>query len=110
MTTQQSFILLTASGDDWETIGPFANAFATLKEAEAAARDVLARFPKRRIGVYELREVFDTQERIVRQKIETPTARILQRKIAAARRKAPEVKPSIEEAPAENVVKLRSTN
>jgi hypothetical protein len=72
MRPRQTYIVLAARGAGWEPHGPLATEYRTLKEAEAAARDLSVRYPQRTIGVYELRAMFDTKQLVVKQKVTTP--------------------------------------
>ena len=91
------YVVLVARGPSWETNGPLAVEYATLKDAEAAARDLSIRYPQRTLGVYELRTVFGTQQKVVKHKVESPDP--------PAKRKVEEPAP----LPA-NVVSIRSTS
>lgn len=99
MKPQQTYVVLTARGSAWEIHGPLAPEYRTLKEAEAAARELSIRYPQRTVGVYELREVLGVQQKVVKQRVETP-------KDAPAKRRAAEAEPT----PVENVIKLHPTS
>ncbi len=76
------YVVLSARGPSWETNGPLAIEYATLKDAEAAARDLSIRYPQRTLGVYELRSVFGTQQKVVKHKVEAPAEQPAKRKVA----------------------------
>ena len=105
MKPQQTYVVLVTRGTGWEIHGPLAQEYRTLKEAEAAARDLSLRYPQMMIGVYELRFVFGTQQKVVRKAVETPPA-------PTVKRKAPEALPSKEPEALptdDNVIKLRTS-
>ena len=91
------YVVLSARGPSWETNGPLAVEYETLKDAEAAARDLSMRYPQRTLGVYELRTVFGTQQKVVKHKVESPEQ--------PAKRRAEEPAPL-----AANVVRIRGAN
>lgn len=95
MKPKPIYVVLAAQGTSWEPHGPLAPAYNTLKEAETAAHDLSIRYPHRTLGVYELRSVFGTQQKVVKQKVEIAAEKPIKRKAEAA------------ELPAENVVKFR---
>jgi hypothetical protein len=103
MKAKQTYVVLAGRGSGWEIHGPIATEYSTLKEAEKAAHDLSARYPTWTIGVYELRTVFGTQQKVVKQKVE-PSEPLIKRK---ARMVAEQTAPAVE---AENVIKLRTTN
>lgn len=70
MNTKPTFVVLTASGNNWQPHGPIAAEYASFREAEMAAHDLAARYPHRVHGVYELRTVFGTEQKIVRQTVQ----------------------------------------
>jgi hypothetical protein len=96
MAMKAKYVVLVARGPSWETNGPLATEYDSLKEAEAAARDLSMRYTQRTLGVYELRAVFGTQQKVVKQKVEAPAEQPAKRKP-----EAPE---------AENVIRIRSAN
>lgn len=63
-------ILAERSPGYWEIQGPLATELRTLKEAEAAAREISARYPQRTFGVYELKVVFGTQQKVVKKRVD----------------------------------------
>jgi hypothetical protein len=71
MKPKSTFVVLTASGSSWQPHGPLAEEYRSVKEAEAAAHELSARYPQRVLGVYELRSVFGTEQKIVKQNVET---------------------------------------
>ena len=98
MKAQQTYVVLATRGTGWEIHGPLAQEHRTLKDAEAAARDLSIRYPQQTIGVYELRFVFGTQQKVVKKAVEAPAQ-------PAARRK-----PQAELPDDSNVIKLRSVD
>ncbi|GAA0540852.1 hypothetical protein FHS83_000065 [Rhizomicrobium palustre] len=68
-------VLADHGGGYWEVVGPVAPEHPTLKEAETAARELSARYPKRVFGVYELRAIFAIQEKVVKHRVEMPVPR-----------------------------------
>jgi|GEM_PF-1390964 len=63
-------ILAERSPGYWEIQGPLATEHRALKEAEAAAREISARYPQRTFGVYELKAMFGTQQRVIKKRVE----------------------------------------
>jgi hypothetical protein len=72
MKPKPTYVVLAASGRNWETHGPMASEHHSLQEAEEAAYELSARYPQRVLGVYELRSVFGTEQKVVKQRVETP--------------------------------------
>jgi hypothetical protein len=99
MKPKVTYVVLTTRGAGWEAHGPLAVEYGTLKEAEVAARDLSARYPQKTVGVYELRSLFGTQQKVVKQRVEAPAAE------NPVRQKIETQIPT-----AENIVKLRTTN
>jgi hypothetical protein len=71
MNAKPTYVVMTASGNSWQSHGPTAVEYATFKEAEKAAHDLSARYPHRVHGVYELKSVFGTEQKIVRQSVQS---------------------------------------
>ena len=71
MNAKPTYVVLAASGPGWQPHGPAASEHHSLQEAEAAAYELSARYPQRVLGVYELRSVFGTEQRVVKHKVET---------------------------------------
>jgi hypothetical protein len=96
MKPQQTYVVLATRGSGWEIHGPLAQEFRTLKDAESAARDLSIRYPQQTIGVYELRFVFGTQQKVVKKAVEVVA------QPAARRREQTAISSD------DNVIKLRS--
>ncbi len=97
MKAKPTYVILAMRGDGWEVNGPLAAEYRSLREAEAAASALSFRYPHRTLGVYELRSVLGTQQRVVKQRVES----------------AEEPAPKAKAAPppvmqAENVLKIRA--
>lgn len=71
MKPKSTYVVLAASGPSWQPHGPMASEHRTLKDAEAEAHELSARYPQRVLGVYELRSVFGTEQKIVKQNVDT---------------------------------------
>ena len=102
MKPKQTYVVLAARGSGWEIHGPLAVEYGTMKEAEAAAYELSSRYPAWQVGVYELRTLFGTQQKVVKQRVESADA--------PSRRKVhtPDVAPE-PVSTAENVITLRSS-
>lgn len=72
MKPKSTYVVLAASGPSWQPHGPMATEHRTLKDAEMAVHELSARYPQRVLGVYELRSVFGTEQKIVKQTVDTP--------------------------------------
>jgi hypothetical protein len=71
MKQKPAYIVLAASGQSWQPHGPLAMEYPSMEDAEKAARELSARYPQRVLGVYELKSVFGTEQRIVKQNVDT---------------------------------------
>lgn len=71
MKAKPTYVILAMRGEGWEVNGPLAAEYRSLKEAEAAASALSLRYPHKTLGVYELRSVLGTQQRVVKQRVES---------------------------------------
>ncbi len=97
MKAKPTYVVLTLCGSGWEANGPLATEYRSLKEAEAAATALSLRYPHKTLGVYELRYTLGTQQKVVKQRVESPEPDLPRARMAAE----PEQR-------AENVLKIRA--
>lgn len=96
MKPKPTYVVLAASGPSWQSHGPMASEYPTRDEAETAARELLARYPQRVLGVYELQSLFGTEQKIVKQNVDT--------RLEQSKRRA------VSSSPAANTMDVRLVN
>jgi hypothetical protein len=99
MKAKPTYVILAMCGDGWEANGPLAATYHSLKDAETAASALSLRYPHKTLGVYELRSLLGTQQKVVKQRVESAEE--------PAKAK-PAAKPAPKPAIADNILKIRA--